>query len=193
MDAGHLTNRHRRILTLGSLTALLLAGQPALPASYTVSADDSQLAFRGAVSGESFDGRFERFRGQIEFDPAALTTTRFAIEIDVASVDTDSEERDEVLATTEWFDPEGHPQARFDASGAAPDGTGYVSEGQLSLRGIARPVRFRFELSEDRTRLRGTADLNRLDWQLGGEEWADAELVAFEVQVRVDVRLLSAE
>jgi polyisoprenoid-binding protein YceI len=183
-------NHLARIMALSGLTALLLCTQPLLAANYTVTPADSQLAFSSSVSGESFDGRFDRYRGQIAFDPAALADTRFAIEIDVASVDTDSEERDEVLVTPEWFDPKGHPQARFDATGAVADGPGYISEGQLSLRGIARPVRFRFELAEDGSRLRGTAELNRLDWQLGGEEWADDELVAFEVQVRVDVRLL---
>lgn len=183
------THRSQR-RAVGWFAACLLAAAPIASAtSYRVGAEDSQLRFSSAVSGERFEGHFSRFGGSIQFDPATLADTRFDITIEVSSVDTDSEERDEVLVSPEWFDPEGHPQARFVASGAVADGDGYVSEGQLSLRGLSQPVRFHFQLSPDGQRLQGHADLNRLDWQLGGEEWADDELVAYGVRVEVDVVL----
>ncbi len=179
--------RHRAI---GWLAACLLAGaQLATASSYTVGREDSQLNFHGSVSGERFDGHFSRFGGSIQFDLTDLTATRFDIGIEVASVDTDSEERDEVLVSSEWFDPDAHPQAKFVAEGAVRVGEGWASEGKLTLRGLSHPVRFHFQLSPDGQRLQGHADLNRLDWKLGGEEWADDELVGYEVRVEVDVVL----
>lgn len=170
-----------------------LIAAPAWSASYSVSEADSKLGFTGEVGGESFDGHFKRFSGRIEFAAEALQQTRFDIEIDMRSVDTDSEERDEALATSEWFDPEQHPSARFVASGARREGNEYLSDAELSIRNVAKPAQFRFSLSDDGQRLRGSATLNRIDWDLGGADWSDEEVVGHTVQVSVDVRLHNAE
>lgn len=176
-------------IRLGICLAAMVWMGSSLAADYQINADDSTLAFTGSVDGESFDGSFDRFEGTLQLDPADLAATRFDITIEVASVDTDNPERDEVLASPEWFDPTGHPQARFQASGARIDGDGYISDGSLQLRGVSAPVSLRYTLSADGKRLRGEADLDRLDWQLGGPDWADDGLVAYAVKVRVDVRL----
>lgn len=176
-------------IRLGICLAAMVWMGSSLAADYRISAEDSTLAFTGSVDGESFDGSFGRFEGTLKFDPADLAATRFDIAIEVASVDTDNAERDEVLATPEWFDPTGHPQARFQASGARMDGDGYISDGSLQLRGVSAPVSLRYTLSAAGERLRGEADLDRLDWQLGGPDWADDGLVGYAVKVKVDVRL----
>lgn len=162
----------------------------AAAAEYQVGPAESTLGFHGEVSGERFDGQFHQFRGQIVFDPSNLPETRFAIEIDMRSVDTDSEERDEALANAEWFDPERYPTAHFSASGARALERGFVSAAELTIRDITQPVEFRFSLSADGQRLAGTATLNRTDWTLGGEDWSDADLVGHTVEVAVDVRLI---
>lgn len=167
----------------------ILAALPAFAADYRITTEDSTLVFTGSVDGESFDGQFGRFGGTFQFDPANLAATQFDIGIEVASVDTDNAERDEVLAAPEWFDPQGHPLAQFQASGARADGNGYISDGSLQLRGVSAPVSLRYTLSADGDRLRGEAVLDRLDWQLGGPDWADDGLVGYAVKVRVDVRL----
>ncbi|MCB1628790.1 MAG: YceI family protein [Xanthomonadales bacterium] len=180
-------NRHWQILA-GSVLALALMGT-ATAADHRVSAEDSTLAFSGKVDGEAFDGQFHRFYGQIRFDADDLAKTHFAIDIETGSVDTDSSERDEALATPEWFNSALFPAARFEAEGARVDGDGYRSDGQLTIRGRPRPVSLHYALSEDGSRLRGSARLNRIDWGLGGDDWADDEMVAHAVEVRVDVQL----
>ncbi len=181
-----------RVIAALFLGQVLIAA-PAWSASYSVSEVDSKLGFTGQVGGEPFDGHFKRFSGSIDFAAEALQQTRFEIRIDMRSVDTDSEERDEALATSEWFDPERHPSARFVASGARREGDEYLSDAELSIRDVTKPVQFRFSLSEDGQRLHGSATLNRIDWDLGGADWSDEEVVGHTVQVSVDVRLHSAE
>lgn len=170
------------------LGAILVSSAEA--AEYRVGPADSKLGFAGEVSEERFDGQFHQFAGEIAFDPADLAETRFNIEIDMRSVDTQSEERDEALASNEWFDPEQFPAARFRASGARASGDGFVSAAELIIRGIAKPVEFHFKLSPDGQRLLGTATLNRIDWDLGGEDWSDQDLVSHTVLVEVEVKLI---
>ncbi|MCB1609676.1 MAG: YceI family protein [Xanthomonadales bacterium] len=158
-------------------------------ARYQIGAEDSRLQFSGEISGESFEGRFERFTGQLSFDPTRLDDTSIVVEIDMGTVNTDSEERDEALATAEWFDPENFPKARFQAEGAAAAGDKFVSMAQLTIRGVSKPVRFTFQLDRKLERLTGTASLDRTVWDLGGEDWRDEDLVAHAVLVKVDVKL----
>jgi len=161
----------------------------AAAASYEISSDDSAIRFAGELSGERFDGQFHEFNGRIEFDPEALDDTQFYVEIQMSSVDTQSEERDEALATSEWFDPQQFPSALFQATGAKQVDAGYLSQASLKIRSIVRPVAFSFSVDESGKMLRGKATLNRIDWDLGGEDWSDEELVSHTVLVEVEVKL----
>ncbi len=171
----------------GVLALVISSGSSA--ASYQINSDDSQILFTGEVSEERFDGRFHAFEGRIEFDPNALSDVRFDIRIKMGSVDTQSEERDEALTTNEWFDPEIYPYAHFQATGAKPDDNGYVSAAKLKIRNMEKPVSFSFHLDPDMKTLSGSALLNRTDWDLGGEDWSDEDLVSHSVLVEVEVTL----
>lgn len=167
----------------------LVIGSGSTAASYQINSDDSQILFAGEVSEERFEGRFHTFEGRIEFDPDALSDVRFDIRINMGSVDTQSEERDEALATNEWFDPEGYPYAHFQATGAEPLDNGYVSAAKLKIRTMEKPISFTFHLDPEMKTLSGSALLNRTDWDLGGEDWSDEDLVSHSVLVEVKVSL----
>lgn len=155
---------------------------------------DSTLGFTGTAQGESFDGRFTRFTPHVHFDPADLAATRFDVSIDLASADTANAERDELLHGADFFASNGAAPARFVASGARADGDGYVSHGDLTLKGISRPVslHFRFTPTADGALLEGKATLDRIAFEVGAGEWSDAETIGHEVRVTTRLTLRAA-
>ena len=172
--------------------ALLALPLCAAAADWTADPAASKLQFTGESQGEAFTGRFERFTPAIAFDPAALDGARFDVAIDVASANTDNEERDSQLGDAAFFDPEQHPQARYVASRfEAIDGGRFRANGELTLRGVTKPVALEFAWKQDgdTAQLTGDAVLNRLDFGVGGGEWEDPESIALEVKVRTELAL----
>lgn len=179
----------RALMTV--LLCLSLA-MPAAAADWQVDPAHSRLGFSGTQQGGTFEGHFERWSAQIRFDPRALEDSVFDVHIEVASIDTGSRERDQYLPQKEWLDANTYPTARFRASAfSARDGEEYLAHGQLTLRGITRPVELRFRWTEqgERAELHGQASLDRTAFGVDQGEFADTDVVGREVRVSVDLVL----
>ena len=167
---------------------LLFATAPVHAARYAVVPGESALTFTGAYENEAFEGRFARFTADVSIDAANPAATSIAAEIDIASVDTQNAERDETLATPDFFDVARFPKARFRTKacrGAAPR---YVCDAELTIRDRTRPVAFPFTLSkraDGRATLTAQVVLERLAFDVGRGDWSDTALIADEVTVRV--------
>jgi polyisoprenoid-binding protein YceI len=154
---------------------------------WTMEPTDSSLAFVGTQAGARFEGAFEKFTADIRFDPQDLATSRFDVRIETASVNTRDSERDDIIKGPDLFDSKQFPTAHYVAEQFTDKGAGkFSATGQLTLRGVSRPVPidFTFESQDGRSWLKGTAALQRLDFGVGQGEWQDTESVANEVQIR---------
>lgn len=159
------------------------ATSPPGPARYTHAAG-STLGFASSYDGEAFDGRFARFSTDLAFDPATATG-RFDVAIDLGSAGTENEERDEVLLGDEFFNAIAMPQARYEATRFRKLADGrFVAEGQLTLRGITRPVPLTFRWTPGATpTLEGSATVPRLAFNVGTGDWEDLEVLPDAVSV----------
>lgn len=153
----------------------------------------SSLGFSSRFQGETFNGQFKRFNPQIRFDPKKLTQARFDVSIDLSSADTSNRERDDTLKTEDFFDIKKAQTARFTASTFKDLGKGrYLAKGQLSLRGIRKPVNLVFTwVPGIKPILRGEATINRLDFGIGKGDWADTDLLPNAVKVNTTLLLIA--
>ena len=149
------------------------------------------LAFEAMQAGARFTGEFARFTADVAFDPADPAACRFEVGIDTASADTQESRRDGLLKGPDFFWVERHPSARYRGAGCRKAAQGYALDGELTLRGVTRPVAllFSFEPGAKAARLKGSASLNRLDFGVGQGEWQSTEWVGNEVVVRFDLAL----
>lgn len=172
---------------------LLLATVQAHGAGWTV-AKESSLRFTGTAQGEAFEGRFHAFDAKIAFDPANLAGSKFEVTIDLASADSQNEERDQTLEDTEFFDVASHPKATYFAKDFVPVASGFEARGTLTLRGVAKPVALLFTWTPSATgaTLEGKATLDRMQFGVGGGDWEDAEMIAHEVKVATTLVLTPA-
>ena len=65
--------------------------------------------------------------------------------VDVASVDTKDEARDNHLRSADFFDVENHPTMEFRSTGARVEDGDFLVDGDLTIRGITKPVTFEFD------------------------------------------------
>ena len=118
-------------------------------------------------------GRFDKFEGTITTaaDPlqSAVTAT-----VDLGSVNTGNETRDNHIRSEDFFHTEKHPVMTFRSTGVRSDGENYLLDGDLTLRDITRPVTFRLELNGfgpdpfggTRAGFSATTEINRNDWNV---------------------------
>lgn len=88
-------------------------------------------------------GAFHKFDAQIEADPTDLTTADIAFTVDLASVDTRNEDRDNHLRSADFFDVENHPTMTFKSTSIAKtDENEYDVTGELTLNGVTNTETF---------------------------------------------------
>jgi polyisoprenoid-binding protein YceI len=75
-----------------------------------------------------------------EFTDSTVTTT-----LDATSVDTGNGQRDGHLRTADFFAVETHPTWTFRSTAIRPDGDEYALDGELTIKGVTRPVTFSLE------------------------------------------------
>jgi polyisoprenoid-binding protein YceI len=88
-------------------------------------------------------GQFAEFDGTVTFDPAVPATASAQVTIAAASITTRSADRDTHLRSPEFLDVEQFPAISFVSTGVeavAADGTSFTVVGDLSIRGVTRPV-----------------------------------------------------
>jgi len=165
----------RHVAPFVGLAALLLsAGAQAIEFNQLL-AHKSAVSFAYKQMNVPLDGGFKRFDGRINFDPAKPALAKAEIDIELASIDTGSEEGNDEVAGKLWFNTRQFPVARFVSTSIKPLDTKtpatFRQEGNLGV----------FE---------GSFVLKRGDYGIGEGMWADYGTVANEVQIKF--RLVAA-
>jgi len=171
-----------------SLAAMLLAAGGGASA-HGVLIDKSEIRFTSKQKGENIDGRFRRWKANVDFRPKQLAKSRAEFEIEVGSLDLANDELESEIKRPMWFDTARYPVARFSSSTMkALGGDRYEISGQLSLKGITRDVVVPLALKNDvagNSVAEGQFTLNRFDFQLGEGVPAEGAKLANEVAVRI--------
>lgn len=133
---------HDRILVSALFSAALLLAGAAQGAEYKVDPSHSNIGFtiRHIVSNVS--GEFREAEGAFSFDPAKPETAKLSAKVKVASVNTNNEKRDGHLKSEEFFDAAKHPEMTFVAKKLSKAGGAYKLAGDLTIRGVTKPVTF---------------------------------------------------
>lgn len=89
-------------------------------------------------------GKFEKFDATIitAENPLESSVTASA---EVASINTNQEYRDQHLRSGDFFLAEEHPQLTFVSTGGRAEGGKYLLDGDLTMRGVTKPVTFELE------------------------------------------------
>jgi polyisoprenoid-binding protein YceI len=166
-------------------------------AEWSVVPETSSVGFIGVQQGTRFNGRFQTFAAEIDFDPSDPGKGKIVGTVDTASVNTRDHDRDAALLDKDWFNTKEFPQARFESQTIerGADGT-YQAAGQLTLKGQTKPavLKFSFTPAEQASgqtaaaQFAGTMVVNRFDFNVG-EGWNDTSWVAQDVTVEVKLGL----
>ncbi len=170
-----------------------------LTGNYTVDPAHSRIGFvaRHAMVTK-VRGSFNEFEGSGYFDATNPANSKLQLTITAASIDTRNADRDAHLRSNDFFDMDRYPQITFASTGVEQTGdTQYRVSGDLTIKGVTRPVTINFEYTgsaidpygNQRIGLEGTASVNRKDWGVNWNAALEAggvlvsEIVTLEFEV----------
>jgi len=138
-------------------------------------------------------GRFTRYDATIVTSDDPLGSSAAAT-IDLASIDTGNERRDNHLRSADFFEVETYPTMSYRSTGIRRAGDGWIVGGELTLHGVTRPVPLAVEASGlgpgrsggQRAVFSATAQINRADFGIDG--WSGGGAVVGG-QVSVSLRI----
>jgi polyisoprenoid-binding protein YceI len=97
---------------------------------------------------QQIQGQFHRWGGHVAIDRDQPSLSEVEVWVDLASIDTDSVERDEHVRSPEFFDVGRFPRATFKSTSIALSDERFRVEGLLELHGIAHPVEIQVTVGE---------------------------------------------
>jgi polyisoprenoid-binding protein YceI len=170
------------MLSIWLLATLAATQTPAAEKSLAFDQASAKLEFIGEYDGEPIEGRFERFSGKAVLGANALPS--FRVEVDVASLNSDYADRDEVLRNSDWFDVVAHPKATYVSTAACTvQAKALLCPGTLTVRGKSASVPLQIKLAADGS-MEGNASMDRRTFGVGKGEWDDMGVIGQSVQIR---------
>ena len=181
---------------VASFSLIFLMSYAASAASWTLE-EGSRLGFKTSQGGAPVEGLFEAFDAEIDFFVEDLETSRVVVVIDVASVNSESKDRDDAIRSPSLFNVATWPAARFETKAfrrIAEDRFEAVAE--LTMRDVTKEVILPFMLEiephpekEGHLRAIARAELAvmRLDYGIGQGRWQDTSVVPNEVVIFMEI------
>jgi len=178
-------------LGAGLLLALALPGA-ALAADYAVQ-PASTLSFTGSFQGASFAGSFKQWHAAISYDPAQLAQSKFDVDVTMVSVAVSDKDQQSALPGKDFFDVAQYPTAHFVTTGFRQVGGKVIADGTLTLRGVTKPVSLAvdFKPQGKNATLDVDGTLKRLDFGVGGGDYADTSVIGADVKVHAHLVLVA--
>jgi polyisoprenoid-binding protein YceI len=176
------------------------AAPTSLTGSYKLDLAHTRIGFSARHAMVSkVRGQFNKFDGSVYLDGENPANSHVEINIDADSIDTRNTDRDNHLRSNDFLAMKEYPEVTFRSTAVEKvDAEHYRVNGDLTIRGVTKPVAVDFEFTglvtdnygNQRVGFEGSATINRKDWGVswnaalehGGVMVSDRVNLEFEVE-----------
>ena len=147
-------------------------------------------------------GQFDEFSGTLTIDAANPSASTAEVAVQLASVNTGTADRDAHLRGADCFDVENNKEMTFSSTAVKQDGDEFVMLGDLTIKGVSRPVELELEptgvatdpFGNVRAGFEGETEISRkefgLTWNVALE--TGGVLVSDKIKIQLDVSAIKA-
>jgi polyisoprenoid-binding protein YceI len=169
---------------------------------YEIDQGHTHIGFTAKHLGVStVRGRFNKFEGQFEGPDDAYTKARGEVKVEVASLESRSDQRDTHLRSTDFFDVEKYPYITFKLTGVeAVDAESFRVTGDLTVKDVTKPIVLDATIEgrlpdpfggKERVGISARGQLNRMDWGLNWDGLAGAvPFASHTIKLEVDAEIV---
>ena len=170
---------------------------------WTIDSTHSEIGFKVKhMMFTNVSGKFDSYEATIITDEGNFENASIEFSADINSINSNNADRDNHLKSGDFFDAENHPKLTFKATSFTKKGDDFELTGDLTLRGVTKPVKLEAEFSglmkdpwgNTKAGLNISGKINRKDW---GLNWNSAletggVLVGEEVRLNIELQLIQA-
>lgn len=154
--------------------------------------ENSKIEFVGSKKIGEHNGKFEKFNGWISIDGDKAESARIWVEVDLASVKTDSADLDKHLQAEDFFWVEKMPKATFESTAikaGGDKGATHTIEGNFGLRTLTKSLTFpaTVKVTADEITAKSEFSLNRKTWDIKYDGKAD-NVINDLVLIKLDIK-----
>lgn len=166
------------------------------PGRWEIDAGHAEVAFVGRhFMLTKVRGRFLGVKGAVEVGASPEETT-VVVDIDMSSVSSGDDARDEHLRSADFFDVEQHPSATFRSTGVMWNGRTGRLNGTLTIKDVTKPVVLDVEYlghvtdpwGSDRAVFGARGTINREDWGLTWNMILESGGIVVSKEIEIDIQ-----
>jgi len=170
-------------------------------ADWSIDQVHSKIGFRARHFGISFvRGAFKDYEATLSFDPGDLSTVETSATIQVASIFTDNDRRDNHLRSPDFFSADEYPTMTFVSKGVRNiDGNAFELVGDLTIRDVTKEVVLDAEflgtanaMNSERAAFEARATVDRMEYGLMWDRVTEAGglVVSKEIQIVIELEVV---
>lgn len=159
---------------------------------YTLDSVHTEVGFKiKHMQISNIKGKFDEFSANIEFDEESKKLLKFNATVEVASINTGNDKRDEHLRSADFFDASKFPQMKFVMDDfVLKDDEESEIYGELTIKDVTKRVVFKYEfggvMKDDKNDLLGFSlegEIDRTEFDVGEKSL----MVGSEVKISIEV------
>jgi polyisoprenoid-binding protein YceI len=185
---------HLKHISVSVAAALILGSFAYAADTYTIDPAHTRVGFAARHFGiNTVKGRFKEFTGKLVMDGEALKEATATIQ--VQSIDTGVEQRDDHLRTPDFFDAKSYPTITFKTKRVEPTSDGVVMIADFTMRGVTKELRLPVTLSKPikdpwggtRVGLETKTKLNRKDYGIKYNDVLESGVAAVGDEIEIEI------
>jgi polyisoprenoid-binding protein YceI len=148
----------------------------------------SSIVFNIRNAGLNVDGSFTGLESEIKFDPLKPENATIFASVNSKTINTGNDMRDDHLMKAEYFDIEKFPKIQLQSTKIEKTGPiSFKGLFKLTMKGISRDViiPFNFLRLPDKQEIKGSFQLDRRDYNVGGNSISLSDKVTVTIILNV--------
>jgi polyisoprenoid-binding protein YceI len=141
-------------------------------------------------------GKFEDYSIDLNWDNQNPTNSFVEVRIQVASINTDNQKRDNHLRGPDFFDAVNYPEIVFKSEKIEKTDDGYIAHGKLTMRDVTRDVVLPFNLigsfkqknGKIKVGIEAGMNVNRMDYHISWDKIFDTGGLVAGEEVEIDIQ-----
>lgn len=162
---------------------------PASATTYDFDQRSSKVGWVGSKVTGKHEGGFGTFKGTVTASASDITQGRVSVEIDTASITSDTEKLTGHLKSGDFFDVAKFPKATFVSTKIAKAGDKVDVTGNLTLHGVTKSITFpaKVNVTPDAVDVDAEFSINRKDFGVSFPGMKD-DLIRDDVVIKLEIR-----
>ena len=165
---------------------IIVLAMPSMVFGQKWTPQSSEVSFQIKNAGLTVTGRFTGLKTNLIFNPSDLAKSSLSASVEVATVKTGIDKRDEDLQEEKYFNTDKYKQIEVKSTKLYKKGAQYAGMFNVTIKGVTKQVEipFEFTASGNDALFKGSFTINRRDFGVGGSSVMMSDNLTVNIMIK---------